>query len=119
MSSSSSNGAPSGDNHGSSSRGSSRGSSSHGSSPNSHTQRLSASSPNIPIERRSPSKMRVPSNTWTVVTQRSQRPEAIPSFNIDSTVEFPTLPPRTPSPAVSSDEDDHHVISGRVQAALR
>ena len=118
MSSSSSNGAPSGDNRGSSTRGSSHGSSC-GSSPNSDTQRLSGTSPNIPIERRSPSKLRVPTNTWTVVGQRSQRPTARPSFNIDSTVEFPTLPPRAPSPAVSSDDDDLDVFSGSVQVALR
>ena len=116
MSSSSSNGAPSGDNCGSSSRGSS----SRGSSPNSDTQRR-GSSPNIHIERRSPTKMRLPSNTWTVVGQRSQRRTARPSFNIDSPVEFPTLPPRAPSPAVPSDDDhgDHDVFSASVQDALR
>ena len=71
--------------------------------------------PNIDIERRSPSKVRLPSNTWTLVG-RSQRPRASPAFNIDSPVEFPTLPPRAPSPVVPFDDD---VFKGSVQVALR
>ena len=74
----------------------------------------------MPIERRSPTKMRLPSNKWIKVGQRSQ---GEPAFDIESQVDFPSLPPspRAPSPTVSSDDDhgDHHVFSASVQDALR
>ena len=86
----------------------------------------SGSSPNIDIQRRSPSKVRLPSNvpdnSWTLVG-RPQRPRASPAFNIDNPVEFPRLPPvsaksgsRSPSSEVPSDDD---VFKGSVQVALR
>ena len=85
------------------------------------------SSPNIDIQRRSPSKVRLPSNltdnSWTLVG-RQQHPRARPAFNIDCPVEFPRLPPvsaksgsTSPSPEVPSDDDD--VFKGSVQVALR
>ena len=85
------------------------------------------SSPNINIQSRSPSKVRLPSNltdnSWTVVGPQ-QLTRARPAFNIDSLDEFPRLPPvsaksgsRSPSPEAPSDEDD--VFKGSVEVALR
>ena len=82
------------------------------------------SSPNIDIQRRSPSKVRLPSNvpdnSWTLVG-RPQRPRASPAFNIDNADEFPRLPvsansgSRSPSSEVPSDDP----FKGSVQVALR
>ena len=107
--------------------GSRRGSSRSGSSPNSDT--------NIPIERRSPSKLRRPSSpsssTWTLVGRRIPGPR----FDLHSEDEFPSLPPRTPTPErelpasspvqeptapiQSHHSSDDDVFGGSVQLALR
>ena len=98
-----------------------------GSSPNSDT--------NIPIERRSPSKIRCPSSpsAWTLVGRRIPGPR----FDLHSEDEFPSLPPRTPTPerelpasspvqeptapiqSHHSSDDNDDVFGGSVQLALR
>ena len=78
-----------------------------------------ASSPtgdNIRIQRQSPSKIRSPTNVWTLV-RRHQRP----AFDIDDALQFPSLrspPPVSPRSAPTSD-DDNVIFTGRVNTALR
>ena len=82
----------------------------------------SPTAPNIVIERQSPSKIRSPTNVWTVV-RRQQRPRDRPAFDIDDALQFPRLPPpvspmSTPTSEHSSD-DDNVVFTGSVKTALR
>ena len=78
------------------------------------------SSPNIDIQRRSPSKVRlprnVPDNGWQLVG-RPQRSRASPPFNIANADEFPNLPVSAHSGSGSASSDDP--FEGRVQVALR
>ena len=89
-------------------------------SPSSDSRGSSPNGPNIDIERRSPSKVRLPSNvpdnSWTLVG-RPQRPRASPAFNIDNADEFPRLPVSANSGSGSASSDDP--FEGSVQVALR
>ena len=80
----------------------------------------SGSSPNIDLQRRSPSKLRlprnVPDNGWQLVG-RPRRSSASPPFNIANPEEFPNLPVSAHSGSGSASPDDP--FEGRVQVALR
>ena len=80
-----------------------------------------ASSPtgdNIRIQRQSPSKIRSPTNVWTLV-RRHQRP----ALDIDDALQFPSLrsppPPVSPPRSASTSDDDNVILTGRVNTALR
>ena len=86
----------------------------------------SPTAPNIVIERQSPSKIRSPTNVWTVV-RRQQRPRDRPAFDIDDALQFPRLrlpPPVSPMSAPTptsehSSDDDNVIFTGSVNTALR
>ena len=84
------------------------------------------SSPNIDIQRRSPSKLRLPvlnpDNGWQLVGRAKRSPaspasRSQPPFNIASPEEFPNLPVSAHSVSRSPSPDDP--FEGSVQVALR